>query len=219
MGSPVARLKRNAALSFIGDAIGSITGGILGTKQAAKGAQQAAQTQSTAAEKAIAEQRSARLNAQALEQPFIDAGGKSLAQQMSLLGLNGTADQQTAISALLSSPQYTSATQQGEEAILQNAAATGGLRGGNTQNSLARFRSDLLGSTINDQLARLNTVTSIGQNAAAGTGNNALASANSVSSLLNQQGAALAGGQLAKGNQVTSALNAGLQLAGAVAAF
>ncbi len=138
---------------------------------------------------------------------------------MSLLGLNGTADQQTSISALLSSPQYTSGVQQGEEAILANASATGGLRGGNTQNSLSRFRADLLNTTIQNQMQNLGGLTSLGQNAAAGVGNNAMASANSVGSLLNQQGAALAGGQIAKGNQTTNTFNQAAQIASVIAGF
>lgn len=138
---------------------------------------------------------------------------------MALLGLNGTADQQTSISALLSSPQYTSGVQQGEEAILANASATGGLRGGNTQNSLSRFRADLLNTTIQNQMQNLNGLTSLGQNAAAGVGNNAMASANNIGSLLNQQGSAIAGGQIAKGNMVANNYNTMLQAAGAIAGF
>jgi hypothetical protein len=149
----------------------------------------------------------------------VNAGTASLTQQMALLGLNGTADQQTSINALLSSPQYTSGVQQGEEAILANASATGGLRGGNTQNSLSRFRADLLNTTIQNQMQNLGGLTSLGQNAAAGVGNNAMASANSVGTLLNQQGAAIAGGQIAKGNMVANNYNTMLQAAGAIAGF
>lgn len=138
---------------------------------------------------------------------------------MALLGLNGTADQQNSINALIASPQYTSATRQGEEAILANASATGGLRGGNTNNSLARFRSDLLSSTINDQIARLNNVTVLGQNAAAGTGTAGLASAGAVGQLLQEQGKAIAGGQAAMANRSLVGFNNALQIAGTVAAF
>jgi len=138
---------------------------------------------------------------------------------MSLLGLNGTADQQTALSGLLTGPEYTTGVRQGEEAILQNAAATGGLRGGNTQNSLANFRADLLGSVVNNQYNRLGGLTSLGQNAAAGVGNNGIQVAGNIGSLLNQQGAALAGGQIAKGNVVGQTFNNAAQIAGVVAGF
>ena len=203
-------------MSFIGDTIGSIVGGITGAKQAAKGAQAAAKTEAAAAEKAMAEQRAAGVDARELQQPYVKAGTASLAQQMALLGLNGTADQQTSINALLASPQYTTGVQQGEESILANASATGGLRGGNTQNSLSRFRADLLNNVIQGQMQNLSGVTSLGQNAAAGVGNTGLGVANNISTLLGQQGQAIAGGQIAKGNVVTQNLNNMAQIAGTV---
>lgn len=206
-------------MSFIGNAIGSVLGGITGAKQSAKGAQQAAQTQASAADKAIAAQREFNTANEQRQQPFVNAGTASLAQQMSLIGLNGTAGQQDAINALITGPEYTTSVRQGEESILANASATGGLRGGNTQNSLANFRSDLVGSLINQQYNRLGGLTSLGQNAAAGVGNAGLATASNIGSLLNQQGAALAGGQIAKGNVVANNYNTMLQAAGTIAGF
>jgi len=135
---------------------------------------------------------------------------------MTLLGLNGTAGQQDALSALLASPEYTTSVQQGEEAILSNASATGGLRGGNTQNSLARFRGDLLQSVFNSQFNRLSGITSLGQNAAAGVGNAQLSVANSIGDQLTQQGAALAGGAIAKGNVGQQGINNAIRIASAV---
>lgn len=206
-------------MGFIGDLIGDVVGGITGSKAAAKGAQQAAQTQAGAADRAIAEQREARLSNEQLQNPFVQAGRQSLAQQMSLIGLNGTGQQQTAMDALLTSPEYTTGIRQGEEAILQNAAATGGLRGGNTQNSLANFRTDLLGTVFNNQFNRLGGFTSLGQNAAAGVGNAGLSVANNIGSLYQQQGAALAGGQIAKGNANQAAFNNAIKIASVVAGF
>lgn len=203
-------------MSFLGNAIGNIVGGLTGAKQSAKGAQQAAQTQATAADRAIAEQRDARLSAEQLQNPYVQAGQSSLAQQMSLIGLNGTAGQQTAINSLLTSPEYSTSVRQSEEAILQNAAATGGLRGGNVQNSLANNRADIFSNLLSQQYARLGGITSLGQNAAAGVGNNGLQVASNIGGLLEQQGAAIAGGQIAKGNMVTQNLSNIAQIAGTV---
>jgi hypothetical protein len=206
-------------LSFIGDAIGSVVGGITGAKQSAKGAAKAADLQASAADKAIAEARDARLANQQLQSPFVDAGSKAIAQQMGLIGLNGTAAQQDSMNALLSGPEYTTGVRQGEEAILQNASATGGLRGGNTNNSLANFRADLLASTFNNQFQRLGQVSSLGQNAAAGVGNAGIQTGQIIGQQLTQQGAALAGGQIAQGNMVANNFNTGLKIAGTVAGF
>jgi hypothetical protein len=203
-------------VGFIGNAIGSVIGGITGASASAKGAQRAAQTQASAAEQAIAEQRAARLDAQNLQDPFVKAGTSALAQQMSLIGLNGTAGQQEAFNALLTSPEYSTAVRQSEDAILANASATGGLRGGNVQNSLATNRQDLFSNLITQQMSRLGGLTSLGQNAAAGVGNNGLASAGAIGDLLQQQAAALAGGQIAKGNVNAQSFNNILKVAGAV---
>ncbi len=203
-------------MGFIGNAVGSIVGGITGATASAKGAQQAANTQSAAVDRALVEQRAARDEARGLQQPYVSAGSSALAQQMSLIGLNGTASQQDSLNSLLTSPEYSTNVRQGEEAILQNAAATGGLRGGNTQNSLANFRSDLLNTMISQQYNRLGGITSLGQNAATGVGNNGLAVAETMGGLLQQQGAALAGGQIAMGNRNAQTFNNILKSVGAV---
>jgi hypothetical protein len=206
-------------VGFIGDLVGDVFGGITGAKQSAKGAQKAANTQAAAAERAIAEQRAARLSNEQRQEPFVQAGSQALAQQMALIGLSGTGAQQDALNALLAGPEYSTLTRQGEEAILANASATGGLRGGNVQNSLANFRSDLLTNLVNQQYNRFGAVASLGQNAAAGVGNAGLATATNIGNLLNQQGAAIAGGQIAKGNQVANNFNTMAQIAGTIAGF
>jgi hypothetical protein len=89
--------------------------------------------------------------------------------------------------------------QLGEERILANASATGGLRGGNVQAALAQFSPALLADTINQQYSRLGGLVQVGQNSAAGVGTATLGTANNTSNLLQQQGAAQAGGYLAQG--------------------
>ena len=202
-------------MSFVGELLGSITG----TNKQAKAAQQAANVQAGIAREAIALQRDTQMRNEQRQQPFVNAGSQAIAQQMGLVGLNGAPAQQEALNALLSGPEYTTALSQGEEAILQNAAATGGLRGGNINNSLSRFRADLLANTFANQYGRLGQLSSLGQNAAAGVGNQGLASSGAISELLQQQGAAQAGGIIARGNQSAMGLNSGLQLAKSVAGF
>lgn len=202
-------------MGFVSDIIGSLTG----TDKQAKAAKQAANVQSGAAQEAIAAQREMQLRNEKRSQRFVDAGSQAIAQQMGLIGLNGTAQQQTALNALLTGPEFTTGLRQGEEAILQNAAATGGLRGGNVNNSLANFRADLLASTFSNQYNRLGGLSSLGQNAAAGVGNQALASTNAISELLQQQGAVQAGGIMAAGNARANAFNNAIKIGSTVAAF
>ena len=111
-------------------------------------------------------------------QGYQQTGQDALAQQRALAGLDGPEAQQAALAALEGSPQFAAMMQQSEEAILQNASATGGLRGGNVQGMLAQNRSGILASLIQQQYANLGGLAGAGQNAAgniAGLGQGAAA--------------------------------------------
>ncbi len=183
-------------MSFIKNIIGSITG----AKQAAAGAESASRTQAAAAQQGVDEQRRQFDALQKVLEPYVQAGYGGLSGQQDLLGLNGAGAQGGAIAGIQSGPQFQALQQQGENAILQNASATGGLRGGNTQAALAQFRPQLLSQLIDQQFSRLGGITQIGQNSAAGVGNAGLQTGNNVANLLQQKGAATAGGQIAQGN-------------------
>lgn len=140
-------------------------------------------------------------------QPYADAGASGLDSLKNLLGLNGTNSQQSALDALQQSPQLTSVLKQGENAILQNASATGGLRGGNTQDALSRYAGDAFSRLIDSQFQKLAGVTNLGYSAATNQANAVQANANNVTGLLTQQGQAQAGQALASGNAVAGSLN------------
>lgn len=146
--------------------------------------------------------------------PYTDAGSAAISQQGNLIGLNGNTAQQTAIDALKASPQFTSAQQLGENRILANASATGGLRGGNVQGALAQFSPALLASTINDQYNRLAGVSGMGLNATTTGGNAGSNTATNVANLLQQQGQAQAGGALASARENAGYISALTQAIG-----
>jgi hypothetical protein len=131
--------------------------------------------------------------------PYAQAGEGALSAQQALIGLAGPEAQAAAIRQIEMSPQFTSIVQQGENALLQNASATGGLRGGNTQAALAQFRPNVLSGLIQQQYQNLGGLTTTGLNAAAGTGQAGMQTGANVANLLQQQGAATAGGQIAGG--------------------
>jgi hypothetical protein len=83
----------------------------------------------------------------------------------------GAGAQQSAIDQLKQSPYYQSLYHNGEQATLANAAATGGLRGGNAERSLYNLGTDTLASAYQQQFNNLGSITGLGENAAAGTGN------------------------------------------------
>jgi len=179
---------------------GAVIGGIA-TSEAGK---EAAGAQTAASEASIAEQQRQFNATQELLRPYVEAGTGSLAAQQALLGLSGEEAQQQAIAGLETSPTFTALQQQGEEAILQNAAATGGLRGGNTQGALAQFRPALLSKLIQQQFENLGGLTATGQASAAGQAQLGQQSANSISSLLGDIGSAQAGSALATGQAVSN---------------
>lgn len=112
-------------------------------------------------------------------------------------------NQQRAIDDLANGAQFTSLVRQGEDAILANAAATGGLRGGDTQAALAQFRPQMLQALIDKQLANLGGIAANGQNAAGNVGSAAQNSGAQINASLGDRGAALAGRYIA-GGQATS---------------
>jgi hypothetical protein len=150
--------------------------------------------------------------------PWLETGNDAVAAIAELLGLNGAGQQQSAIAGLKDSPLFRSLFSTGEEAILQNASATGGLRGGNINASLAEFGSDTLAQVIQQQLANLGGLSTLGLDAGRSVaGLNADASAN-IAKIFGAQGDATASALLAQQgikNQSSNNLISGLtQFAG-----
>lgn len=208
------------AAAVVGSAV---VGGVMSSRAQKKAANSAANAQIQSSEMGVEEQRRQFDAVQKLLKPYSDAGLGGLTGQQDLLGINGNAAQQAAIGNINNSAEMQTYLQQGENAILQNASATGGLRGGNTQAALAQFRPQLLNQLINQRYQNLAGMTALGQNAAAGTGNAGMQTASNISNLYQQTGAAQAGAALAQGqasanmwNGVTGAIGqvAGMKMMG-----
>jgi curli biogenesis system outer membrane secretion channel CsgG len=197
---------------------GSLIGGVMSSNAQKKAANTAASAEIYAAELQMEESRRQFDEIRALMRPYVDAGNEAMNQQRALLGLSGQGAQASAINALQNSSQFAALQQQGENAILQNAAATGGLRGGNTQGALAQFRPALLNQLIESQYSKLGGLTSIGQNAAAGVGNAGMTTTGQINQALGNMGSAQAGAALARGqanaNMIGGITNAFGTLAG-----
>jgi hypothetical protein len=179
-----------------------------------KAAKSAGQLQYDASQAGIAETRAAREEMRALLEPYVAAGGPALQAQMGALGLSGPEAQQAYVAQQEQSPAFQALARQQEEAILQNASATGGLRGGNVQGALAQFRPALLNQFLEQQYGRLGGLTSLGQKSAAGVGTAGMQSAGSISELLAQGGAARAGAKLGSAAAWQQSLNLPAQFAG-----
>lgn len=234
MPDPVTGIIGGSALLGAGTSLYSANKG-------AKAAAQAAQTQTQAQGQAVDEQRRqfdairellkpyVEAGRPDLTQPYIGAGPGALQAMQGLAGLRGTGEQQAAIEQIKQGAQYQELARQGEEAILQNAAATGGLRGGNVQAALSQFRPALLNQLIESQYGKLAGLTSLGstsaenllrlgQASAAGTAAAGQQSAQNIGNLMVGQGQAQAAGQIGAANAFaqgaggfTGALGSGVQ--------
>jgi hypothetical protein len=204
--------------------VASVGATLVGSYMTADAAGNAADTQAASAEAGIQEERRQFDKVQELLKPYVTAGqtalgglapfaaagAPALEQQQALIGLKGTEAERAAIGRISGGETFKALAAQGENALLQNASATGGLRGGNIQGALAQFRPQLLSQLIDQQYGRLGGMTvlgaentgnlaRLGQASAAGTATAAQTTGTNIATLLGQQGQAQAGGQLAQG--------------------
>jgi hypothetical protein len=135
-------------------------------------------------------------------------------QQQALLGLSGPEAQAQAIAALESGASFQASVKQGEEALLQNASATGGLRGGNIQGALSQFRPAMLQAEIDRQYGRLGGLTTLGQQSAAGVGSAGLEVGKRIGGYETNIGQAQAGAELQSGKAFSSVFNLPAQFLG-----
>ena len=145
--------------------------------------------------------------------------------QADLAGLSGPEAQQAMIEQIEMSPEFQETVRQGEEAMLQRASATGGLRGGNLQGALAQFRPQMLTDAISRKYSQLGGLA--GRQAGlqqylGGAGQTALqnlaSGGQAASQNLAQLGQAAAAGQAAGGLQSAGAVTNMMQNIGAAQA-
>jgi hypothetical protein len=227
----------------------------LSGKSEEKAAKRAAESQEAMAREGIAETRrgdaqfredlkpytGAGMNAIGLLEPYYAAGlgsvgglrdiaegtGQGYQGMQAIAGMSGNEAQQAEMDRIAQSPEFLENVRQAENAMLQNASATGGLRGGNTQAALAQLRPAMLNQAVDKQFGRYgqfagmggdvsqflassgqNIGTNIfgaGQASAAGTGAAAMQSAGQVANLMGGIGQAQAGAALASNRGIMRA--------------
>jgi hypothetical protein len=184
-------------------AIGSLFGG----GSAKKASRRAEAAQLEYLNRALEEQRRQYDTTRTDFEPFRGAGVDALGDQRALLGLDGPEAQAAAMEALRGSPLFETIYDTGEEAVLQNAAATGGIRGGNTQRSLADFGADTFTTTLLNQLQQLGGISGMGLQATGGTAQSGDNITQAIANIIGQQGQVRAGGLLTRGGISNSMWN------------
>jgi hypothetical protein len=187
---------------------------LVGGMMQADAAGDAAGMQAAASQAGIEEQRRQFDALRELLKPYVEAGTPALAQQQALLGMGGPEAERAAIERIQGGVGFQESVRQGEEALLQRASATGGLRGGNIQAALAQFRPAMLREAIDQQYSRLGGMTSLGQQSAAGVGTAGMETGSAIARLQAERGAALAGGELGQAKAFSGILNLPAQVLG-----
>lgn len=180
-------------------ALGSLGASVWGSSSASKAAKKGQK-------RAMRHDLAMFLRRKEMMQPYLDAGVQALGQQSAFLGLDGPEAQQAQIDMVQNSPMFQSMLSQGEDSLLQNAAATGGIRGGNTQAALAQFSPQLLNQQLNQQYERLSGMTAMGQRSAAGVGADNAATSARVSQNFQNMGNIGAARSMGMANGVNQAI-------------
>ena len=180
-------------MSFVGDAIGSVVGGITGANKAAD-AQTNAANQSAALSKEQFEQIQQNLA------PFLQFGTSQL---QGLGGLMQPLNRQQELAQFYSGPEFAMQSQQARLQQLAASEATGGLGSTSTGNALASIAPQLGMNYLGqreaqqaDMFNRLMAGAGMGLNAAAQQGQAGQNYASQASQAYNQAGAAQAGGSM-----------------------
>lgn len=98
-------------------------------------------------------------------QPFTEGGGQAFQQQLALSGALG---RDAFNQANMESPYVRFLQEEGERAVTRNAAALGGLRGGNVMLELQRRGQGLAGQGLQQQFQNLGALSGMGLQGAAG---------------------------------------------------
>lgn len=184
---------------FIAQAATSVIGGLASHNASGRNidaTQAAAGVQVDAANESIDLRQTGMEDIMSLLEPYTSGGAAAQEAEQALLGLSGNDAQAQAIEQLQQGPQFGAMVQQGEEAILQNAAATGGLRGGNVQGALAQFRPQVLSNLIEQQLSNFGDVSQRGLQASGTQAQAGLQTTTGIAGDILQRGRAEAGGLL-----------------------
>lgn len=191
-------------MSFVGDAIGSVVGGITGSNKAAK-AQTNAANQSAALSKEQFEQIQQNLA------PFLQFGASQL---QGLGGLMQPLDRQGELAQFYNSPEFALQSRQARGQQLAASEATGGLGSTSTGNALASIAPTLGMNYLGQREAqqadlfnRLMAGAGMGLNAASMQGQASQNYVSQASSAFGQAGAAQAG-------KATAPFNTLMQLGG-----
>lgn len=185
--------------------LGSIGSALISANAAksAAGTQAAAANNATGAEQAIFNQTQQNI------QPWIAGGSNALNALQQALGIVPGGTGGINATGFQGSPGYQFQLQQGTNAIINNASATGGI-GGNTLKALQTYGTGLANQDWYNYLSQLYNLSGQGASAAGGLGGIASALATNIGNNITNAGNANAAGTVGTANAVTGGINSSL---------
>ena len=180
LGTTAGAAGRELTAGTLGG-IGALRGGI---GQARQDIMQGTQTGIGALQQALggarADIESGFQRAEGMFDPYAQAGGQALQQQLALSGALGPEAFQQAYQE---SPQMQFLREQGEQAALRTAAARGGVGGGNVMKELARYGTGLASQDLQNQIGNLQALSAQGLGARGSAANIATGGAQQLANL------------------------------------
>ncbi len=183
---------------------------VVGAVASHESGRQATRAQEQSQKEALAASKATQETAQERLDEFAAQGAPARQAQAALVGLGGQEAQQQAISAIEASPGQQFLRDQQERALVRNAAAIGGLGGGNVRSALQAQAFQRAQTDIANQFNRLGAIGGAGQQAALSQAQLGQLGGAQQAELLQQQGAIRASGILSQNQALQQALGTGV---------
>jgi hypothetical protein len=195
-------IKTPAGQAVLGG-VGSVVGGVL----EANAAEQAAETQSQAAQNALALQREMFEYQKGLLEPYRTAGTKALERLSGAMGLGGPGSQQQMLEM---DPGYGFRLGEGLKALERMQASRGNFLSGGALKAGQRFAQDTASQEYGNAYNRLANIAGLGQTAGTQMGGAAAGFGTSAGNIMGQEANALAAGRAARGSAYSNAIGGAL---------
>jgi hypothetical protein len=195
-------IKTPAGQAVLGG-VGSAVGGVL----EANAAEQAAETQSQAAQNALALQREMFEYQKGLLEPYRTAGTKALDRLSGAMGLGGPGSQQQMLEM---DPGYGFRLGEGLKALERLQASRGNFLSGGALKAGQRFAQDTASQEYGNAYNRLANIAGLGQTAGTQMGGAAAGFGTSAGNIMGQEANALAAGRMGRASAYTGAIGGAL---------
>jgi len=195
-------IKTPAGQAVLGG-VGSVVGGALG----ANAAEQAAETQSQAAQNALALQREMFDYQKSLLAPYQEAGTAALKRLSGAMGLGGPGSQQQMLEM---DPGYGFRLGEGLKALERMQASRGNFLSGGALKAGQRFAQDTASQEYGNAYNRLANIAGLGQTAGTQMGGAAAGFGTSAGNIMGQEANALAAGRMGRASAYTGAIGGAL---------